>query len=92
MAEQKFTDEELKRLEEIQKEYATLQIQFGQLGFAKIRVEDEVKQINASEESTKKEFIKVQEKEKKFIKDVTAKYGEGFLDPNTGLFNTSDKK
>ena len=89
--EQKFTEPELKQLDEIQKEYATLQIKFGQLGFAKLRVENEVNNINESEQSIKKEFQVVQEKEEKFINGITEKYGEGFLDPKTGLFNTSKK-
>ena len=38
----KFTSEELKTIEDIQKEYATVQIKFGQIGFAKMRIENEI--------------------------------------------------
>lgn len=85
----KFTVEELKTIEDIQKEYATLQIKFGQIGFAKMRIENEIQNINKAEQDIKDNFLDVQKKEEKFLNGVTKKYGEGYLDPNTGIFNTN---
>ena len=47
--EVKFTEEELKTLEEIQKKYAGIQLNLGQLGFTKIRLENEIKTVTDNE-------------------------------------------
>ena len=43
--ETKFTKEEMDRLEEIQKKYANIQLNLGQLGFTKIRLENEICEV-----------------------------------------------
>ena len=83
----KFTDDELKQLKEIQAQYGSVQIKFGQLGFAKMRIEKEIDNINKSESEVKNEFSEIQDNEEKFIKEIPKKYGEGVLDTNTGIFN-----
>ena len=82
----KFTSEELKIIEDIQKEYATIQIKFGQIGFAKMRIENEIQNINSAEQDIKNEFLDVQKKEEEFLNGVTKKYGEGSLNHETGVF------
>ena len=79
----KFTEEELTQVQNIQRSYANVQNQFGQLKLAQIRLDnDEI----ALEEALKS----VQEEEKKFLDGITEKYGEGSLNPETGVF-TSNK-
>ena len=39
-----------------------------------------------------KEFDKNQADEKTFISDITEKYGEGSLDPETGVFTSNKSK
>jgi len=81
--ETKFTEEELTQVQNIQRSYANVQNQFGQLKLAQIRLDnDEI----ALEEALKS----VQEEEKKFLDGITEKYGEGSLNPETGVF-TSNK-
>ena len=82
-----FTKDELEKLKGIQGKYASIQIKFGQLGFAKMKVENEISLINKNEEELKKEFLTTQENEQEFIKEITKKYGEGVLDPTTGVFS-----
>ena len=84
--EVKFSKEEMETLEEIQKKYASIQLQLGQLGFTKIRLENEIKIVNENEGKLKSEFNKVQSEEKTFMDSLTSKYGEGTLDPKTGVF------
>ena len=88
----KFTEEELKNLKDIQGKYASMQIKFGQIGFAKMRIENEISRIKTADEEVKNEFLEVQTEEAEFIKEITKKYGEGMLDPTTGTFNLSKNK
>ena len=37
-------------------------------------------------------FIKTQEEEKEFISKITEKYGDGVLNPETGIYNPKIEK
>ena len=88
MAEdKKFTKEEMEKLEGIQKKYASIQLKLGQLGFTKIRLENEIQAVNESESKLKSDFNETQKNEQLFMDEVTKKYGEGVLDPKTGTFS-----
>ena len=52
----KFTKEEMEKLEGIQKKYASIQLKLGQLGFTKIRLENEIQAVNESESKLKSDF------------------------------------
>ena len=86
-----FTKDEMDNLKKIQQDYASTQIKFGQLGFAKMKIENEISILNKSEEELKKEFFDIQKAEQEFIKTITEKYGDGILDPTTGVFNLNKK-
>ena len=75
----KFTEEELKQVQDMQKSYANVQNQFGQLKMAQIRLDEQEVEL---EESLKS----IQNDEKKFLDGITKKYGEGTLNPETGVF------
>ena len=77
--EVKFTEDELTQVQNIQKSYATVQNQFGQLKMAQIRLDEQEVEL---EESLKS----IQDDEKKFLDGITEKYGEGTLNPETGVF------
>ena len=83
----KFTKEEMEKLEGIQKKYASIQLKLGQLGFTKIRLENEIQAVNESEAKLKSDFNETQKNEQLFMDEVTKKYGEGVLDPKTGTFS-----
>tara|TARA_R110000737_G_C14375073_1_gene449506 strand:- start:31 stop:318 length:288 start_codon:yes stop_codon:yes gene_type:complete len=75
----KFSDEELKKVKNIQNNYINIQNQFGQLRIAVLGLEQQEVDL---EENLKS----LQEEEKKFLDGITKKYGEGTLDPKTGTF------
>ena len=77
--EVKFTEEELTQVQNIQKSYATVQNQFGQLKMAQIRLDEQEIELENSLKS-------LQEKESKFLDGITDKYGQGSLNPKTGVF------
>ena len=88
--ETKFTEEELKQVKEIQDSYFDIQNQFGQLSLAKLRLNQQLEVFDTNEDNLNKEFITIQENENTFLAGITKKYGEGSLDPETGVF-TSNK-
>tara|TARA_R100000008_G_C3466085_1_gene106600 strand:- start:76 stop:342 length:267 start_codon:yes stop_codon:yes gene_type:complete len=83
--EVKFTEEELKQIQNIQQSYATIQNQFGQLKLAQIRLDEQEIQLEES-------FKNIQEDEKKFLDKTTEKYGDGTLNPETGVFTSIENK
>ena len=86
----KFTEGEMKTIQSIQNSYFEVQNDFGKLNLAKIKLEQQFDDLDVADNDLTKKFIDIQEEEKKFLNDITKKYGEGSLDPETGVF-TSNK-
>ena len=82
----KFTEEEMKEIKGIQDEYFNTQNEFGQLYMARLRWNTQGKQLDSSEQELKEKLNTLEGKEKEFLDKITAKYGEGSLNQNTGEF------
>ena len=83
--EVKFTDEELKQFQNIQTSYADVTNKFGQLKLAQVRLDkQEVDLENALQ--------KIQSDEQTFLDGITKKYGQGTLNPETGVFTPTENK
>ena len=76
---QKFTKEEITQIEELQTEINRLMARFGSLQISKIKLEKE-------EILLKEQLSILEKKETKTAKDLTAKYGKGSLNTETGEF------
>ena len=83
--EVKFTEEELKQVQNIQASYQNIQNQFGQLKMAQIRLDNQEVEL---EDSLKQ----IQGEEQKFLDGITDKYGQGTLNPETGVFTPAENK
>ena len=83
--EVKFTEDELKQVQNIQRSYQSVQNQFGQLKLAQIRLDEQEVDL---EEALKN----IQSEEKKFLDGITKKYGQGSLNPETGVFTSTESK
>ena len=79
----KFTDEELKSIEQIRVKYAEITQRFGQITLTKYNLDQQEKQAH-------KDFEAIRAEEQKVLNGITEKYGPGTLDPNTGVFTPSD--
>jgi len=77
--EVKFTKDELTQVENIQKSYANVQNQFGQLKMAQLRLDNQEIDLELN-------LKNIQQKEQKFLDGITEKYGQGSLNPETGVF------
>ena len=75
----KFTDEELKKLQDVKQTYERLTINLGQLGIQRINLE-------MQEKALKDKLDKLMETERELAKTFSTKYGQGQLDINTGKF------
>ena len=84
--ETKFSEEEMKEIKEIQESYLNTQNQLGALQVARLRFEEQVQGFEDAEKNLRQAFRDTQEKEKKFLDETTKKYGDGTLNPETGIF------
>ena len=83
--EVKFNEEELKQVQSIQRSYASVQNQFGQVKMTQVRLDEQEVEL---EETLKN----IQTEEKKFLDEITKKYGQGSLNPETGVFTPTENK
>jgi len=81
----KFTEEELTQVQNIRQSYLNVQNQFGQLKLTQIRLDEQEVEL---EEALKT----IQSEEKKFLDGITDKYGQGSLNPDTGVFTPTENK
>ena len=92
MAEEvKFTEEELQQLGGLQQSYQNIQATFGQLRVQRILLEQQMNNLEETENSVEEEYTKAQENERTFVKSLNDKYGPGQLDPATGVFTPQAK-
>ena len=82
----KFTEEEMSGVKDIQKQFFDIQRQFGQIAMARLRLQEQLDNLDQSESDLVAQFNKNKEKENKFLDETTKKYGEGSLNPETGEF------
>ena len=77
--EKKFTAEELEAVSSIKASFENLTFKFGQ-------IELEIQNLELEKAELKEELILIKANESKTIAGITAKYGDGTLDPETGIF------
>ena len=82
----KFTDEELEKISEFRQKYLDTQMGFGQAEITRTRLERQHKNLDEFTNDLRKQFDTIQEDEQKFIAGINKKYGDGVLDPDTGVF------
>jgi len=87
--EVKFTDDELKSLQELQTSYQEKQNVLGQLAVQKILLNQQIDALNIRTEEVETEYQTVQQEERDIVKTLNEKYGPGQLDPKTGVFTPS---
>ncbi len=87
----KFSDEEIKEISKLQKSYIEVQNQFGQIAIAKLNLQTQANELNKVENEYRDKFVETQHTEKELVDKLTEKYGEGSLDPTTGVFTPVSK-
>ena len=82
----KFSEEEMGKIQEVQKEYQQKTAVFGQLSFQKFQIERQLETASNAEVALKKEIIDLEQQERALVKELNDKYGAGTLDSQTGEF------
>mgnify|MGYP001400567567 FL=1 len=90
--ETKFTEDELKSLQDLQNAYQGKQLQFGQLRVQRLLVQQQLDSISDAEAKLEVEYGDVQENERNLVKQLNEKYGPGNLDPATGVFTPAPQE
>ena len=82
----KFTKKEMDMISKIQETYLDIQQKLGQVSLSKLKLEQQAEAIDKMEEELLENFKKTQKEEKDFVDSVTKKYGDGTLNPESGIF------
>ena len=82
----KFSDEELKSLQDLSQSYQNIQASFGQLKVQKILNQQQADALEEAEVKMDSDYKEIQDNERKLVEELNEKYGPGQLDPQTGVF------
>tara|TARA_R100001082_G_scaffold110879_1_gene92217 strand:- start:2133 stop:2417 length:285 start_codon:yes stop_codon:yes gene_type:complete len=82
----KFTDEEIKSLQDLQTSYTNVRASFGDLEIQRIQTEQRLEQIHNEKLRLETEYSKLNMSEQTLVNDLNEKYGPGNLDPTSGVF------
>jgi len=85
-SEIKFTEDEVKSLNDLNQGYQTKQQQFGQLKVQRLLLGQQLEAMDETEIRLETEYSELQKSEQKLVAELNEKYGPGQLDPNTGVF------
>ena len=96
MAEQiKFTDEEVKQINELRVEASQIFTQLGQISIEKSRrakqYDQQIEELNTVETELLKKHSELSTKEQEMYKTLNGKYGDGTYDPDSGIFTPLEK-
>ena len=89
MSEVKFTDDELKSIQESSQKSNEITNTFRQLAIAKINLEKQSEAVEEEEFKLHEELEALKKQEQETLQSITDKYGPGQLDPQTGVFTPS---
>ena len=82
----KFTEDELKSLNELRETYGKVQADFGALKVRRLVLEQQLEGLDEADEAVHKAYKENQETERKLVEELNEKYGPGSLNPETGVF------
>ena len=82
----KFTEDELKSLNDLRETYGKVQADFGALKVRRLVLEQQLEELDNADEAVHKAYTDNQETERNLVKELNEKYGPGSLDPQTGVF------
>ena len=88
----KFTDEELKSLQELSQNYQNIQASFGQLKVQKILNQQQADALEEAEVKMDADYKDIQDNERELVQQLNEKYGPGQLDPQTGVFTPTPQE
>ena len=85
----KFTDEEIKSLQDLQTSYSNVRSAFGDLEIQRMQTEQRLEQIEDERLRLETQYNQIQVQENELVNELNEKYGAGNLNPETGVFTPS---
>ena len=82
----KFTQEELDSLSNLRNSFSQLELGFGKLEVARIQAEQRMEQIEDEKLRLETQYVQVKKQEQNLVVTLNEKYGDGNLNPETGVF------
>ena len=82
----KFSEEDLEKIKLFQQRYVEIQMGFGQAEINRARLETQIESVDEFVTKLRQNLNSIQEEERTFIQDINKKYGDGVLNPTTGIF------
>ena len=89
---QKFSDEDMAKLKELQDRFNNIVLQFGQIDIEIIKAKAETERLTTLKIKIEDDFNNLRTDEQTLANDLTKKYGAGILDPKTGNFTPQENK
>ncbi len=90
MATTKFTEDELKQIQDLQQRYAATTDAFGRLKVQKMLLEQQHKGLEDAEINLENDYSELQKSEQELVQSLNEKYGAGTLDINSGEFTPAE--
>ena len=88
----KFTQEELDSLSNLRNSFAQLELTLGKVEIARIQTEQRMEQLENEKLRLDTQFGEVQKQERALVESLNEKYGQGNLNPETGVFTPAEEK
>ena len=82
----KFTEEELKEINELREASQAKVVEFGQLKLERLLTNQRIENLEKLEETAETEYIELQQKEAQLVNKFNDKYGVGTVDLASGVF------
>jgi hypothetical protein len=86
MEQQKFTQEELDQIKQIQSNYQTVGLNLVQLKLAILNAKNQLELLETEEKVLSERILDLNGQEKQLAKALEQKYGKGEIDLDSGVF------
>ena len=86
MEQQKFTQEEINEIKQIQSNYQTIGLDLVQIKLAIISAKNQLEALEVQERATTERILDINSQEKNIAKKLEEKYGKGEIDLDSGVF------
>ena len=89
---QKFTTEEMKKLQTLQQGYQDVTVNFGRVKVQKVILNQQLEAMDNETHRLEETYTDLQKQEQELVKALNEKYGAGSLDIQSGEFTPSPEQ
>ena len=82
----KITEDEQHEIVQLNADYQSTILEMGELHLTKLNLNRELDELNKVEDTLNSKYDNLKQKENLFLERLSNKYGDGILDPKTGMY------